>query len=78
MFDDPDFESRASELLRDIAALPTRAWEVHKKQVLPQLDLGFDAAMVHCLGIRQTHVIEDQQEGRLAWRERRDPVFTGR
>ena len=51
--------------------MPTRAWEVHKLQVLPQLDLPFDAAMVHSLGVRQTHVIEDRLEGMKAWRERR-------
>lgn len=61
-----------------LANFPTRAWEIHKMQVLPQLDLGFDAAMTHCLGVRQTHVIEDQAEGMRAWRERRDPEFTGR
>lgn len=72
------FEPRAEALAEEIAALPTRAWAVHKMQVLPQLDLAFDAAMTHSLGVRQTHVIEDRAEGIRAWRERRPPAFTGR
>lgn len=68
----------ADAVVAEIAALPTRAWEVHKMQVIPQLDLGFEASMVHSLGIRQTHVIEDRAEGMRAWREKREPKFTGR
>ena len=72
------FRARADALAADIAQLPTRAWAVHKLQVLPQLDMGFEAAMTHSLGVRQTHVIEDRAEGMRAWRERRPPAFTGR
>lgn len=72
------FDERATALTAEIAALPTRAWAVHKLQVLPQLDLPFEAAMTHSLGVRQTHVIGDRAEGMRAWRERRPPKFTGR
>lgn len=75
---DAGFPARAEALAAEIAKLPTRAWAVHKLQVLPQLDMGFEAAMTHSLGVRQTHVIEDRAEGVRAWRERRPPAFTGR
>lgn len=72
------FDGHADEMAARVAAMPTRAWAVHKMQVLPQLDLPFEAAMTHSLGVRQTHVIEDRAEGMRAWRERRPPQFTGR
>lgn len=75
---DHAFAARAEALAAEVASLPTRAWSIHKLQVLPQLDLPFDAAMVHSLGVRQTHVIEDRLEGMQAWRERRPPAFSGR
>lgn len=75
---DADFDEHIAQLGQRIARMPTRAWEVHKMQVIPQLDLPFEAAMTHSLGVRQTHVIEDRDEGMLAWREKRDPEFTGR
>ena len=37
-----NFTTATDELIRKIAGLPTRAYEVHKLQVLPQLDMSFD------------------------------------
>lgn len=72
-----NFDKEATEFVERIAKMPTRAWELHKMQVLPQLDQGFETAMVHSLGLRQTHVIKDRLEGIKAWRERREPEFKG-
>lgn len=72
------FAAEADALIGSLAAMPTRAYAVHKVQVLPQLELGFAAALIQSLAVRQTHVIEDTAEGLAAWRERRPPAFTGR
>ncbi len=75
---DEAFEAAAAEEIERISKLPTRAWAVRKMQVIPQLDMSYDAAVTHCLGVRQTHVIEDIAEGRAAFREKRKPEFSGR
>ena len=69
--------SKVDEFRGKIGRMATRAYEVHKMQVLPQLDLPHDAAMTHSLGVRQTHIIKDRSEGIQAWRERREPEFKG-
>ena len=74
---DDQYEVERKSFSHQIANMATRSWQVHKMQVLGQLHLDFDSAMVHSLGVRQTHVINDRQEGVQAWRERRDPNFTG-
>ena len=75
--EDEDFNEHATAFSNRIARMATRAWQVHKMQVLGQQHLDFEAAMIHSLGIRQTHVINDRAEGIKAWRERRDPEFSG-
>ena len=77
VFSDKSFKQKTDELIQSIAKMATRAWQVHKMQVLGQMHLDFDSAMVHSLGIRQTHVINDREEGIKAWREKREPKFTG-
>ncbi len=74
---DATADQEIASWIERLSRMPTRAWEVHKLQVLPQLDQSFESAMVHSLGIRQTHAIKDRIEGINAWRERREPRFTG-
>lgn len=77
VFNDADFGEQAEQFIQSVARMATRAWQVHKMQVHGQMHLDFESAMVHSLGIRQTHVINDRLEGMKAWRERRPPNFTG-
>lgn len=77
VLDDETFADEAQNIVTNISKMATRAWQVHKMQVLGQMHLDFNSAMVHSLGIRQTHVINDRVEGIKAWRERRPPNFTG-
>jgi 2-(1,2-epoxy-1,2-dihydrophenyl)acetyl-CoA isomerase len=71
-------DGEVATLVDRLVKLPTRSFAVKKEMTLAQLDLGFEAAMTHCLAVRQTNVIEDRAEGQRAWRERREPRFTGR
>ncbi|MCY4129986.1 MAG: enoyl-CoA hydratase/isomerase family protein [Gammaproteobacteria bacterium] len=75
--EDAEFDHYMNEFSNRVARMATRAWQVHKMQVLGQQHLDYESAMIHSLGIRQTHVINDRTEGMKAWRERRDPEFSG-
>ena len=75
--EDVEFDAFVDEFSASVAGMATRAWQVHKMQVLGQQHLDFESAMIHSLGIRQTHVINDRVEGINAWRERRKPEFRG-
>ena len=71
-------DAEAAAFADKLAKLATRSYAVKKEMTLAQLDMSFETAMMHCLAVRQTNVIEDTQEGLRAWREKRPPRFTGR
>ena len=71
-------EAEAAAFADKLAHLATRSYAVKKEMTLAQLDMSFETAMMHCLAVRQTNVIEDVGEGLRAWREKRPPRFTGR
>jgi enoyl-CoA hydratase/carnithine racemase len=71
-------EAQAAAFADKLAGLATRSYAVKKEMTLAQLDMSFETAMMHCLAVRQTNVIEDVNEGIAAWREKRPPRFTGR
>lgn len=73
-----EFESRAAELVETIAGMATRSWALVKQQVIDELDMSYKAALGYSLGIRQTNVIEDREEGTKSLLEKRPPRYRGR
>lgn len=65
-------------LARQIAQMATKSWSLVKQQVLDQLDLDYRSALIHSMGIRQTNVIVDREEGQKAFFEKRPPRYVGR
>lgn len=66
------------QLVGRLATMATRSYAVIKQQVLDELDMPYETALMHSMAIRQTNVIEDRAEGGRAFREKRDARFTGR
>ncbi len=71
-------DAAADELVARLAKMATRSYGVIKEQLVGQLDLPYDQALMHSLAVRQTNVIEDRGEAARAFIEKRDAHFTGR
>jgi enoyl-CoA hydratase/carnithine racemase len=72
------FPSEMEKLLKQIVNMPTRSYSMIKQQIIEELDMPYETALMHSLAIRQTNVIEDQREGILAFQQKRKPKFQGR
>jgi len=71
-------DSEAEKIINQISEMPTRSYAVIKQQILDELDMPYETALMHSFAIRQTNVIEDLKEGMEAFRQKRKPVFKGR
>jgi enoyl-CoA hydratase/carnithine racemase len=73
-----DFTDQAARFVDKISTLATRSYSIIKEQTIEQLDMPYEWALKHSLAIRQTNVIEDRVEAAAAFKEKREPKFSGR
>lgn len=76
---DEAFDSRVEEIAKSLAGKPTRALVLTRRAILHGETAGFDAQL-DLEATLQAEAIgtNDAREGIAAFREKRDPVFTGR
>ena len=78
VYPDNDFTVEADRFVDKISALATRSYSIIKEQTIEQLDMPYEWALKHSLAIRQTNVIEDRSEAAAAFKQKREPKFSGR
>lgn len=71
-------EAAVGEVVDQLSRAATKSLMVIKRQLREQQDLAFPQAIMHSNHVRSTIAIEDGPEGSLAFREKREPRFTGR
>lgn len=73
-----EFASQTEKLIAQVTTMATRSYAIIKQQIIEELDMPYDTALMHSFAIRQTNIIEDKDEGILAFIEKRKPSFRGR
>lgn len=75
--DRENLEAGSAQLLERLAGMATRSYGMIKQQIVAQLALPFDIALMHSLAVRQTNIIEDRNEADEAFRASRPEHYTG-
>jgi len=76
--DASDLSAAVEALSSRLASMATRSYGLIKQQIVGQLALSYDMALMHSLAVRQTNVIEDRHEADEAFRAGRVEQYTGR
>ncbi|MBW2091981.1 MAG: enoyl-CoA hydratase/isomerase family protein [Deltaproteobacteria bacterium] len=73
-----EFSDEAEKMIAQVTTMATRSYAVIKQQIIKQLDMPYETALMHSFAVRQTNIIEDTNEGIQAFIEKRKPNYTVR